>query len=196
MKIPSSMSSDSIHQIIADTQLKNYVSDNDIKSIQFDRNDIEQIHEEGIRAFGGSNEILNEKLLESVTEGPYGEFFGQVLCPTVFDKAAKYMFDFSNYQIFEDGNKRAGIGTANKFLKANGYDLNMSFSECYQVAIDIANHKYNDASEIVDILKNHSTQNSIYKSIPENIDKTVQSEHNDNINEENNTDKEDEGKEV
>lgn len=190
MKIPSNINEKTAKQIVIDTKLDNYVRDNDAKSIEFDREDIEQIHNFGLEKYGGANGVIDENLLNSVIVNPYEEFFGQTLYPTVFDKAAKYMFDFSNYQVFRDGNKRVGIDTADEYLKANGYNLNMSFSECYQVAMNIANHTYTEPSEISEILQAHSVQNDIGKSISADADKT------DNLEQDLQEKETDEGKEV
>ena len=62
--------------------------------------DICYLHDKGVEVAGGSLGIRDQGLLVSVTEAPYGEYFGQEIYPSVFDKAAKYLFDFANYQIF------------------------------------------------------------------------------------------------
>lgn len=114
------------------------------------------LHDEMITAFGGQCGIRDQGLLESITEAPYGEYFGEVLFPTIFDKAAKYLFDFANYQVFLDGNKRTGLAAASALLIVNGIRFKDTFDAlAYALVLDIANHKYNDSSEIVDILKNN-----------------------------------------
>lgn len=117
--------------------------------------DICYLHDKGVEAAGGSFGIRDQGLLVSVTEAPYGEYFGQEIYPSVFDKAAKYLFDFSNYQIFVDGNKRTGVTSCLFFLTMNGYSLNLSPEKAYELVLDIANHKYKDSSEIAPIIKDN-----------------------------------------
>ena len=117
--------------------------------------DIIDIHDAMIDAYGGSFGIRDEGLFESVVYAPFQNMFGEDLFPTVFDKAAKYLFDFSNYQVFFDGNKRAGLATCSEFLRINGFKLTISAEQAYILVMDIANHKYNNSSEIVDVLKNN-----------------------------------------
>lgn len=113
------------------------------------------IHDRMIRLYGGSYGLRDDDLFRSVVVAPFQSMFGTDLYPTVFDKAAKYLFDFANYQIFVDGNKRTGLGVCAAFLHINGFDLNLSPEKAYALVMDIANHRYNDSSEVVDILKNN-----------------------------------------
>ena len=79
-----------------------------------------------------------------------------MLYPTIFDKAAKYAFDFANYQIFYDGNKRVALETAVDYLKLNRCELTLSADECYNMVMDIANGRIKDPSEISKIFQDHS----------------------------------------
>ena len=45
-----------------------------------------------IRSFGGLRGIRDENLLHSVIELPKSTMFGEDLYPTIFDKAAAYLF--------------------------------------------------------------------------------------------------------
>lgn len=117
--------------------------------------DIIEIHDAMIEQFGGSFGLRDDDLFRSVVLAPFQTMFGTELFPTVFDKAAKYLFDFANYQIFVDGNKRTGLGVCEMFLEKNGLALNLTPERAYALVMDIANHRYNDSSEVVNVIKDN-----------------------------------------
>lgn len=128
----------------------------DNSDVRLSKDLIEIVHAKMIDRYGGQHGVRDKGLLESVAEAPYGEYFGEVLYPTIFDKAAKYLFDFANYQVFLDGNKRTGLATAATLLELNGLQFKKGFDAvAYGLVLDVANHKYNDSSEIVDILRSN-----------------------------------------
>lgn len=115
--------------------------------------DIVQIHDQMIDDFGGEYGIRDEGLLTSLSVAPYSEFFGEEQYPGILQKAAKYLFDFTNYQVFIDGNKRTGLAVLNAYLAANGLTLTMSVSDAYQLVMAIAKHEYKDSKDIVPVLQ-------------------------------------------
>lgn len=117
------------------------------------RDDIVQIHDQMIDDFGGEYGIRDEGLLMSLSTAPYTEFFGEEQYPGILQKAAKYLFDFTFYQTFVDGNKRTGLAILNAYLAANGLTLTMSVSDAYQLVMAIATHKYRDSKELVPVLE-------------------------------------------
>ncbi len=114
-----------------------------------------QLHDNYIKEYGGEYGIRDLNLFESVCTAPYQEYFGEVLYPTVFDKAAKYITDFANYQIFVDGNKRTGLVVAEVFLEFNGYTMNLTPEQYYNLTMDIAEHKI-DETKIADFIKENA----------------------------------------
>ena len=88
------------------------------ESCELTTKDIIDIHDKMVDDFGGEYGIRDESLLASLRDAPYTEFFGEAQYPTVLSKAAKYLFDFTFYQVFIDGNKRVGLSVANAFLAA------------------------------------------------------------------------------
>lgn len=126
--------------------------------IRFGETEIIVVHGAAVRMYGGEFGIRDKDLFASVCESPYQEVFGMELYPTPYDKAAKYLFSFSNYQIFVDGNKRTGLGTAISYLEENGIELVMSAEEKYNLTLDIANHRYTEIADISAILRSHSIQ--------------------------------------
>lgn len=115
--------------------------------------DIVQIHDQMIDDFVGEYGIRDEGLLTSLSVAPYSEFFGEEQYPGILQKAAKYLFDFTNYQVFIDGNKRTGLAVLNAYLAANGLTLTMSVSDAYQLVMAIAKHEYKDSKDIVPVLQ-------------------------------------------
>ena len=120
--------------------------------------DIIEIHDKMVDDFGGEYGIRDEGLLESLRDAPYTEFFGSAQYPGILDKAAKYLFDFTYYQVFVDGNKRVGLSLANVFLALNGLVMTLSSKEAYDLVMSIANHGFKDSSEIVPILEKNTKQ--------------------------------------
>lgn len=117
---------------------------------------VEVIHDEMVRLYGGAPGIRDNNLFLSVCEAPYQEIFGQVMYPTVYDKAAKFLESFAKYQIFYDGNKRTGLETAVVYLAMNNVKLDLSNEEAYELAMDVALGKYADMTNIASYLKEHS----------------------------------------
>ncbi len=117
--------------------------------------DINLLHKEMVEYLGGSSEIRDQNLLESLAIAPFGEYFDVVLYPTIFDKAAKYMLDFSQYQVYLDGNKRMGLATATSFLYSQGYALTLTEEQASNLVLDIATNKITTVEEISEIIKNN-----------------------------------------
>lgn len=115
------------------------------------------LHKVAIDIAGGELTVRDENLLDSVSVTPYQCIFGEDLYPTLFDKAAKFLFDFCHYQIFVDGNKRTGVLTMQSLLELNGYDINLTNEEVYDLAMDIANNRINEIPDISNILKEKCT---------------------------------------
>ena len=91
------------------------------------KQDIFYINYRSVKAHGGNysppNNLLHEENLDYVLEAVQSEMFGQVLYPTIADKAAVYCYNIICNHIFLDGNKRTGLEAALSFLKLNNYRL-------------------------------------------------------------------------
>jgi death-on-curing protein len=103
--------------------------------------DIIDFHTEIINEFGGSHGIRDMGLLISAIEMPKASMFGEDLHPTIFDKAAAYLFHIVCNHAFIDGNKRSGIVAALTFLESNEIYLKYDEIELENLVIDIANGK-------------------------------------------------------
>ena len=120
-----------------------------------EKSDIQRIHEIMIEKFGGEHGVRDIKLFESVCVTPYQSVFGTDLCPTIFDKAAKYLYDFANYQVFVDGNKRTGLAVCTTLLDLNGYTLEMTSDELYRLVMDVANKRI-EMEDVTSTIKTRS----------------------------------------
>lgn len=82
--------------------------------------DVLQIHDEQLSAYGGATGIRDQALLESAVAMPQA-FFGEAyLHKDLPHMAAAYAFHIAQNQPFLDGNKRTGLVAALVFLDLNG----------------------------------------------------------------------------
>lgn len=139
-----------------DEKLGAAFSDLGKEQVRFTERDILFIHDDRIRKYGGAYGIRDHGLFHSACEMPYQEVFGTELYPTPYEKAARYLFCFSNYQIFVDGNKRTGLAVAGAYLLCNGISLDLTNTEAYNLTMDIANHYIEDIKDIAAYLEIHS----------------------------------------
>jgi death-on-curing protein len=84
-------------------------------------------HAEIIRRYGGMDGIRDIGLLASAMDMPKAAMFGEDLHPTIFDKAAAYLFHIICNHPFLDGNKRTGTMAALTFLRQNR--IHIAFTE-------------------------------------------------------------------
>lgn len=101
-----------------------------------------EIHEEMLHRYGGLAGIRDANLLQSSVFLPQTCAFGQELYPTIYDKAAAYIFFIVRNHPFIDGNKRTGYLAGIIFLKANNIDLMFKKEDLEDIVVDIAKGKY------------------------------------------------------
>ena len=114
---------------------------------------IEAIHCKLVEMFTGDPTILARGTFEELSTSPYGCYFGKVLYPSIFDKAAKYLRGFDGSQVFADGNKRTSIMTAITLLAINGYVFTMPEDDIVALVMDVANDKSITEDKIAEIFK-------------------------------------------
>lgn len=88
-------------------------------------------HAEIIDKYGGVHGIRDMGLLSSAIEMPKAMIFGEDLHPTIFDKAAAYLFHIVCNHPFVDGNKRTGIMAALVFLRQNRIHIEFSKEQTF-----------------------------------------------------------------
>ena len=82
--------------------------------------------------------IRNIGLVESAVNAPFQTFGGQILYPTIVDKASRLFYGLVENHGFVDGNKRVAAHALIVFLRVNGFDLRASDDEFFQVTMDTA----------------------------------------------------------
>ncbi len=100
--------------------------------------DIFDIHQILIEQFGGVPGVRNEGLLESALSQPKATFSGKLLHPTIHEQAAAYLYHLAKNHPFVDGNKRTAYGAMETFLRLNGYNLDLSNEEAYNMVLQVA----------------------------------------------------------
>lgn len=91
------------------------------------KEDIILINRKTIKRHGGKFvppfNFLHEDPLDYLIEAVQAKMFGEEIYPTISDKAGLYMFNTISNHIFQDGNKRSGLGSALIFLRLNNHSL-------------------------------------------------------------------------
>lgn len=95
-------------------------------------------HDKLIDEFGGFKGIRDMGLLLSALEMPKASMFGVDLHPTIFNKAAAYLFHIVCNHPFNDGNKRTGGFSALIFLEINGVKTDFDDKEYEGLIIEVA----------------------------------------------------------
>ena len=96
--------------------------------IYLTREQIISINNDMILSFGGSYyegncNIKNDNSFGYILSAPDQEIFGVERYPSIFNKAAAYLFFIIKDHIFCDGNKRTGMVAALTFLDLNGIEI-------------------------------------------------------------------------
>jgi len=112
------------------------------------------IHHRQINKFGGTSGIRDEGLLDSALAQPQATFGGQFLHPTLPEQAAAYLYHLAKNHPFVDGNKRTALAVMLTFLRINGYRLDLSPDETYQMVLDVVENKMSN-SALGEFLRKH-----------------------------------------
>jgi len=82
---------------------------------------VEELHEDGIKLFGGTGGLRDAAGLESAVMHPKNVYYYG--SGDLFDVAAAYAYHIAEAQAFFDGNKRAAAAAALVFLQDNGVNV-------------------------------------------------------------------------
>lgn len=96
------------------------------------------LHSSLIEAFGGSDGVRDEGLLESALASPFQTFGGEAVYPSVQSKAAQLGFGLIRNHPFVDGNKRIGAHAMLVFLELNGIELHYDQPELIDIILSVA----------------------------------------------------------
>ena len=95
------------------------------------------IHQDEINSFGGTSGVRDEGLLDSALAQPQATFGGELLHPTIGEQAAAYLYHLAMNHPFIDGNKRTAFAVMLTFITLNGYSLNLSQEQAYNLVIQV-----------------------------------------------------------
>ena len=119
--------------------------------------DITQIHDEQIAAYGGAAGVRDQGLLESAVAMPRASFGKAYLHEDLAHMAAAYAFHIAQNQPFLDGNKRTGLVAALVFLDLNGVTVLDPQERLYDAMIAIAERRM-DKDGLAELLRALSVQ--------------------------------------
>lgn len=122
---------------------------------QLNINQVLAVYNEVIEQTGGSKGIRDIRLLESAVARPQATFAKKDLYPDIFSKAAALIHSIISNHPFIDGNKRTAYMAMRLFLNINGYDVQASLEERYNLVMQIA-RKTRKEESIGKWLKGHS----------------------------------------
>ena len=80
---------------------------------------VRAIHEQVLKAHGGSPGLRDAALLESAVAAPQASFGGEPLIKDGIEIAAAYLFYLCKNHPFVDGNKRTALASSLVFLESN-----------------------------------------------------------------------------
>ena len=122
--------------------------------IRLTKKQILMLHSQLVKAYGGSDGIRDENLLESALESPFQSFDGKELYPSIQAKAARLCYGLVKNHAMVDGNKRIGAHAMLVFMEINGYDLEYSQKELIDLILGVAAGK-KDCADILHWLIEH-----------------------------------------
>ena len=99
------------------------------------------IHRRVIEETGGSHGVRDEGLLRSALARPHASFGGHDLYPTVFEKAAALLEFLVRNHPFIDGNKRVAWEVMDLLLDLNGYRLDCTTQQGFDLMMQIIAHQ-------------------------------------------------------
>ncbi len=102
---------------------------------------VREIHEEGLRRFGGLRGVRDENLLASAVLTPQSSFGGKSPYADLIDVAGAYLFYICRNHPFLDGNKRTAMMAAIVFLRLNGIESAPDSGRWERLMLDVAEGK-------------------------------------------------------
>jgi death-on-curing protein len=114
--------------------------------------DVIDLHAEQLARYGGREGFVDENVVRSAVAMPQATMFGNYLHEDIAEMAAAYLFHFAAAQGFSDGNKRTALASSVEFLARNGYTLNCSDLDVYEMTLRVANHQM-EKPEIADWIR-------------------------------------------
>ncbi len=99
---------------------------------------VREIHRAVLDAFGGSDGLRDEGLLESAVAAPQATFGGTSPFADLVEIAAAYLFYLCRHHAMKKGNKRVSMTAAIVFLRLNGIEPAPDGPEWEALVLDVA----------------------------------------------------------
>ena len=100
-----------------------------------------ELHDEMLKRYGGLPGIRDKNLLWSAIDAPKAAMFGQEMYPSVYEKAAAYLYHLVCNHPFNDANKRTGFAVTLVFLEVNGAKQAFQKKDLENLVIEVAKGK-------------------------------------------------------
>lgn len=98
-------------------------------------------HDLLLEEFGGLPGVRDKNLLYSALEAPKASFGGKEMYPSIFEKAAAYLYHLARNHPFNDGNKRTAFIAAQTFMEINHTPIKFKLSLLEQIVVEVAHGK-------------------------------------------------------
>ena len=92
----------------------------------------------GLVSTPGTGPVRDLGLLDSACHRPRSGFFGQEAYPTLAGKAGALMHSLACNHALVDGNKRLALLATVVFLRINGYRLNLTGDQAFDLTLAVA----------------------------------------------------------
>jgi death-on-curing protein len=100
-----------------------------------------ELHDEMLKRYGGLPGIRDKNLLWSAIDAPKAAMFGQEMYPSVYEKAAAYLYHLVCNHPFNDANKRTGFTVTLVFLEVNNAKQAFKKEDLEDLVIEVAKGK-------------------------------------------------------
>jgi death-on-curing protein len=100
-----------------------------------------ELHDEMIKRYGGLPGIRDKNLLHSAVDAPKAAMFGQEMYPSVYEKAAVYLYHIVRNHPFNDANKRTGYTVTLVFLEVNKAKKTFKKEDLESLVVEVAKGK-------------------------------------------------------
>lgn len=100
-----------------------------------------ELHDEMLKRYGGLPGIRNKNLLWSAIDAPKAAMFGQEMYPSVYEKAAAYLYHLVCNHPFNDANKRISFTVTLVFLEVNNAKQAFKIEDLEDLVIEVAKGK-------------------------------------------------------
>lgn len=100
-----------------------------------------ELHDELLKKYGGLPGIRDKNLLWSAIDAPKAAMFGQEMYPSIYEKAAAYLYHLVRNHPFNDANKRTGYALTLIFLEVNEVTLIFKREDLENLVVEVAKGK-------------------------------------------------------